>query len=298
MISTRASCHVLADPLGEPDHGQALAAALGVPDDAALAALHDASCAARTPKYWLWRQVFLMPASKTMKSWTISSSRSLPAELVKLPQQRVVAGVRVCIGLLPAQPVLLRRLDHAVAQALGVVARHHQLNGGEEGPDELLLLVVEVLPDALGHRHGGALQLQHAQRDAVDVEHDVRALGVLADDRHLLGDGEVVVLGVLPVDQPDRIGLLADVRLHLHAVAQQAVDLAVGVVERLAAAQRRGLAQLEQDLPDDLVAVPLPLQPVGEQCLLDVAVAVAVLPVAEVGVAQRVLEELRRRSAA
>ena len=32
--------HVLADPLGQPDHGQALAAALGVPDDAALAALH------------------------------------------------------------------------------------------------------------------------------------------------------------------------------------------------------------------------------------------------------------------
>ena len=28
---------VLANPLGEPDHGQALAAALGVPNDAALA---------------------------------------------------------------------------------------------------------------------------------------------------------------------------------------------------------------------------------------------------------------------
>jgi hypothetical protein len=37
MISTRASGTVLADPLGQPDHGQALAAALGVPDDAALA---------------------------------------------------------------------------------------------------------------------------------------------------------------------------------------------------------------------------------------------------------------------
>ena len=31
---------MLANPLGQPDHGQAFATALGVPDDAALAALH------------------------------------------------------------------------------------------------------------------------------------------------------------------------------------------------------------------------------------------------------------------
>ena len=33
------------------------------------------ACAARTPKYWLWRQVFRTPASKTVKSCAISSSR-------------------------------------------------------------------------------------------------------------------------------------------------------------------------------------------------------------------------------
>ena len=48
----------------------------------------------------------------------------------------------------------------------------------KNGSDELRLLVVEVLADALGDRHRGALQLQHAERDAVDVEHDVRALAV------------------------------------------------------------------------------------------------------------------------
>ena len=32
--------HILANPLGQPDHGQAFAAALGVPDDAALALAH------------------------------------------------------------------------------------------------------------------------------------------------------------------------------------------------------------------------------------------------------------------
>ena len=63
-------------------------------------------------------------------------------------------------------------------------------------------------------------------------------------DGDLLGDGEVVGLRVLPVDQPDRLGLLADARLDLHAVAQQAVDLAVGLVEVAAAAERRVLLEL------------------------------------------------------
>ena len=55
------------------------------------------------------------------------------------------------LGFLPVQPVLLRRLDHAVAQALSVVARHHELHGGEERLDEFLLLAVEILANALGH---------------------------------------------------------------------------------------------------------------------------------------------------
>jgi len=58
---------VFADPFGQPDHRQAFAAALGVPDDAALTVAHP-FLAALTPKYWLWRQSFFVPASKTMKS--------------------------------------------------------------------------------------------------------------------------------------------------------------------------------------------------------------------------------------
>lgn len=104
--------------------------------------------------------------------------------------------------------------------------------------DEDLLLVVEVLPDAFGNRHRGALQFQHGQRDAVDVEHDVGALvervGIGRGDRDLFRDGEIVVLGMLPVDQPDVIGVLAHVRLDLHAVAQQVVNGAVALVQALA----------------------------------------------------------------
>src|SRR5205807_1859925 len=127
--------------------------------------------------------------------------------------------------------------------------------------------------------------------DAVDVEHEVGPLRVFPGDRHLLGDREVVVASGFPVNQPDGDVLLAHVRPSLHAVAEQAVHLAVGVVESLAAAERRGLTQLEQDLLDDLVAVALALQPVREQGRLDVAVVSAVFPVAEVAVAEGALEE-------
>ena len=158
MIRTRASGDVLANPLGQPHHGQALARSLRVPDDAALAALRRNSCAARTPKYWLWRQSFLVPASKTKKSWISSRNRALAQSWIKARSSGFSNGA----VLLPSEVILLRRLDGAVAQALGVVARHDQLHRGEEVLDEDLFLVVEVLADALGHRNGGALQLQHA----------------------------------------------------------------------------------------------------------------------------------------
>ena len=215
----------------------------------------------------------------------------LAAQLAQFPQQRVIPRGWVGFSFLPTQPVLLPRFNHAVAQPLGVVARHHELHRGKKRLDERLLLVVEILADTLGHRYRRTLQLQHAQGEAVDVEHEVGPLGILLGNRHLLGEGEVVVVGSRPVDQPDSHVLLACVRLHLHAVAEQAIDLTIGVVEGLAAAECRGLTEFKQHLGDDLVAVALARQPVGKQRFLDVAVAGAIFPVTEVGVAKRRLEE-------
>ena len=78
----------------------------------------------------------------------------------------------------PSEVIFLRRLDRAVTQALGVVASHDQLHGGEEVLDENLLLVVEVLADAFGHGNRRAFQLQHAERDTVDIEDHIRAFAV------------------------------------------------------------------------------------------------------------------------
>ena len=86
---------------------------------------------------------------------------------------------------------------------------------------------------------------------------------------------------VLPVDQPDGLGVLAHVGLDLHAVAQQAVDLLVDVVEALALVAG-GLLELVQGAVDQRLAVPLPQQIGAQVGLFDVAVAGAIFPVAEV----------------
>jgi hypothetical protein len=186
----------------------------------------------------LCRQSFFTPASNTIEVVDQLQEARLAAELNQRPVQRVFDGTR----FLPGEVVLLRRLDCAIAQAFRVVAGHQQLHGGEEGLNEVLLLVFQILPDTPRHRDRRALELQQPERDAVDVEDDVRALGERlgtgARHRHFLGDGEVVPLRLLPVDEPDGLRVLADLGLHLHAVAQQLVHVAVAVVEALAGVPR------------------------------------------------------------
>ena len=217
----------------------------------------------------------------------------LGAYLQQLAVQQVRLSRKGAAFLHPLQVILFRRFDGGVAQPLAVVARHHQLQGREKRLNELLLLVVQVLADALGHRHGGAFQFQHAQRDAVEVDHHIRplaaGLGIGPLDRHFLGDGKVVVLRVLPVDQPDRDMVLTRAGLHLHAIAQQVIDRLVAVIEVFAGIRRR-LVQLMQRPVDERVPDTLPLQPGGQQLRLDVAV-VAVDPVAQKAVAQPFAEQ-------
>ena len=64
-------------------------------------------------------------------------------------------------GLFPLQIIFLRGFDGAVPQALAVVACHEQLLSGEKIANEILLLVVEVLPDPFTDRDGGSLELDH-----------------------------------------------------------------------------------------------------------------------------------------
>lgn len=265
---------VFAYPFGEPDHGERFAAALGVPDDAALAAPDEVLGG-------LDAEVLVLAAdllsSGVVDDEVVDQFQEAPlaTNLHQVAVQRI-GFVGMGSGVFhPLEVVLLAGLDGAVAQSLAVVAGHKPLHRAEKRLDELLLLVVEILADAFGHRHGGAFEFQHAQRDAVDVEHEVGALGaglgVGALDGDFLGDGEAVGFGVFPVDEPDGDGVLAEFGPDLDAVAQHLVDGFVAVVEPLAGVARRLVEFVEGAVDEGFGDAARP-QPAAQQVLLDVAV--------------------------
>ena len=110
---------------------------------------------------------------------------------------------------LPGHEELLLGAGCAVAQSLGVIACQDELDGTEEAHVEDWLLIGDQLANAVGDLYGAALELDHGHGDAVDVEDDVGPAFVAAFKCDLLGQGEVVLLGVIPVDQLDGVMRLA-----------------------------------------------------------------------------------------
>ena len=129
----------------------------------------------------------------------------------------------VALVLLPLEKELFLRADGAVPQALGVVAGKNELHRAEEPGVELGLLIGEVLTDAVADAHPAVLQLQNADGDAVDIQHDVGTALVVPLERHFLGNGEIVPLGLAPVDEVDGFRRRARLGLHGYGVAQQVV---------------------------------------------------------------------------
>src|SRR3989442_220207 len=68
-----------------------------------------------------------------------------------------------------------------------------------------------------------------------------------------LGDGEVIVLRVLPINEPDIYCVLAHPGLHLHGVAQQLIHGPVAVIEALAGVARRLVEQMQRSRDQRLV---------------------------------------------
>ena len=145
--------------------------------------------------------------------------------------------------------------------------------------------MTKALTDAVTQRHPAVLQLQHANRNAVEVEHNIGAFVVLAIHRHLFGNSKVVQLRVPGVDQLDGYTLLPRRRFYWNAIVKEAVDLAIVFVKR--AVRITGLNAQFMDGFGTLhrrVSVP---QKIGrEQRLLNIAVPLAILPVAERAVAK------------
>ena len=107
---------MLANPFGEPDHRQAFAAALRVPDDAALAPPH-------VILRGLDAEVLIVPAeflgARIEDDEVVNDFEEalLRAELAQTPIERILDRA----GFLPREGVLFPRLDRAVAQPFGIV---------------------------------------------------------------------------------------------------------------------------------------------------------------------------------
>lgn len=101
---------------------------------------------------------------------------------------------------------------------------------------------------------------------------------MVAVQRDFLGDGEIVLRRVFPVDEPDIHGVLARRRLHRHAVAQQAVHRLVVVVQTAVGVVGLGAQPVERAA--DLRGMVITLGEIGgEQIFFDIAVIRAVSPI-------------------
>ena len=269
---------VLQNPLRKQHHHDALAAALRMPDDSALLLAHlrlrrlDAEILVR-PRQLLHSAIEEHKVVHQLDQPVLSAH--LEQVLVELEAAVVV------FVLLPIEKELFRRADGAVPEALGIVAGKNELHRAEEPGVELRLLIGEILTDTVADAHAAVLQLQNADGDAIHIQHDVRPPLMVPLERHLLGNGEIVLLGLPPVDEVDGFRHLARLGLYGYAVAQQVVDSPVVTVERAAVVVGFGAEFVESrvDLRWRVTALG---QPCREQVLLDIAVVAAVSPVAQI----------------
>ena len=110
------------------------------------------------------------------------------------------------VALSTPDEVFLVGFDSAVAHPLGVVARHHQLHGGEElriNPSS----GYQVLVDTFRDRDSGSLEFNDIKGNAVDIEHQIRPFLMLVLTVTSFGYGESRwPADWLPVDQARRSG--------------------------------------------------------------------------------------------
>src|SRR5690606_12395552 len=117
---------IFPNTFGDPDHRQTFATALGVPDDAALALTN-----ALLSRYYAKILVVTAQLLRTRVEHRKVMYQLQQPVLVAQLQQGAVERLFDSGFFSPGQVILLARLYRSVAQALGVVSRHHQLHGCE-----------------------------------------------------------------------------------------------------------------------------------------------------------------------
>ena len=278
---------VFQQPAGEEDHDDAFAAALGVPNDATLALAHVCLGGLDAEVLVDARQFFVAAVEED----EVVQEFEQAVFAAQFEQVFVEFEAGVIVGVLfPGEVVFFFGADRAVTQALGVVTGKDKLVGSKEPLVEFGPLVGDILADAFADGDGAAFEFEDGDGDAVDVEDDIRAAFVLAAQGDFFGDGEVVALRCLPVDEVDGVGDLAGDGFDGDAVVQEVVDGLVVGVEATAVVVGFSAEAVEggADLGGGVAAAA---QVVGEVLFFDVAVANTVGPIAEVAVAEFIAEE-------
>lgn len=113
----------------------------------------------------------------------------------------------------------------------------------------------------------------------------------MTSDGNFFRNSEMISFRIFPIDEPDSLRILPDVRFHLYPVAQQVIDRSIDVVEaaRLIACH---FVQLEQGSIDQCVGAPLNvLQEWTQIGVFNVAIAGALIPIAEVIIAELIAKQ-------
>jgi len=160
-------------------------------------------------------------------------------------------------------------------EPLEVGAVHALQRGGAVGQDAAGVeleqardVVQVVLKLVVGAGHVGrfaprAFQLEDDQRQAVDVDDDVGPAGVCAFDGELVDDQEVVVLGVVPVDEVDVLVAVCAVDLifQLVATGEGLVEVHVALVQRHTVGVAGGGHDFVQGLGQQMGVAPCQVRP-------------------------------------
>ena len=240
---------ILQNPLGEPHHRQTLAAALGMPNDAAVL---------------LVRQTMLRPldgivliiaadlfdaliedykvVDQIKETLFVKQGKKLFFQLAGNPLTvflnfdinniafRRMLGKAVAF---PFQIVLLRGKERTIAQALAVVPGHTELNSRKEIFDEVRSLVGQILTDAVGHGHTTLFQFDYRNCNTIHIDNNIRTLGVVADNSDFFRNIEVIFTDIFKVNKIHCLRGLLHRLFDLGSIFQQAVDLFVGMVQAL-----------------------------------------------------------------
>ena len=74
--------------------------------------------------------------------------------------------------------------------------------------------------NAFGDVDARAFEFNNAQCNAVDIKDDIRTFFILARDRDFLGNGKVIGLNIVPINQPNGFLMIASAFFFFNAIAQ------------------------------------------------------------------------------